>query len=189
MKAKLIIAACLLLFVSTVPVIAQGNGNGGGNSAETADDAADESEDDGDTNSADENGNSGRNGGVNNGNGSGSGNADTNGHPNAVPDGNGNRNNNGGAENGTGTGSVPTASDEVTVVPEEDLLAIVKAGQAVSLSSLLPSVQQRTGGEIIDAQLVRTTRSLIYVVKVLTPDGHVGIEYYNARSGIHIEAR
>jgi uncharacterized membrane protein YkoI len=59
----------------------------------------------------------------------------------------------------------------------------------VSLSSLLQGVQARSGGQIIDAQLVRTPRILIYAVKVLTPDGHVGTEYYNARSGAYIEVR
>lgn len=171
MKAKLVIAVFLALFAATVPVFAQGNGNGGGggNSSQTED--TDTSEDDG---------GSGNGGNGNNGNGNG----------NASPKENGNGNNNaGGGGNGAGAGNAPSRSNDVTVVPEEDLLAIVKAGQAVSLASLLPNVQERTGGEIIDAQLVRTTRSLIYVVKVLTPDGHVGIEYYNARSGIYIEAR
>lgn len=171
MKAKLVIAVFLALFAAAVPVFAQGNGNGGGggNSSQTED--TDTSEDDG---------GSGNGGNGNNGNGNG----------NVSPKENGNGNNNaGGGGNGAGAGNAPSRSNDVTVVPEEDLLAIVKAGQAVSLASLLPNVQERTGGEIIDAQLVRTTRSLIYVVKVLTPDGHVGIEYYNARSGIYIEAR
>lgn len=175
MKAKLVIAVFLALFAATVPVFAQGNGNGGGggNSSQTED--TDTSEDDGGS------GNGG-NGNGNNGNGNGNG--------NASPKENSNGNNNaGGGGNGAGAGNAPSRSNDVTVVPEEDLLAIVKAGQAVSLASLLPNVQERTGGEIIDAQLVRTARSLIYVVKVLTPDGHVGIEYYNARSGIYIEAR
>lgn len=162
MKAKVLIATFLVLFAATVPVIAQGNGNGGGNSGQTEDGDTDQSEDDG-------NGNSGNDRGGNDGNGNGSSN------------GNGNGNNDGGNRGG--------ANGEVTVVPEEDLLAIVKAGQAVSLGSLLPNVQERTGGEIIDAQLVRAEQSLIYVVKVMTPDGRVGIEYYNARSGTHIEAR
>jgi uncharacterized membrane protein YkoI len=163
MKVKQLIAAFLVMFATTMPVIAQGNGNGGGNSAQSEDDDTDQSDDDGDK------GNSGNNQGGNNGNGDAGSNGNGNGK-------------NGGADR-------TRANGEVTVVPEEDLLAIVKAGQAVSLSSLLPNVQERTGGEIIDAQLVRTDRSLIYVVKVMTPEGHVGIEYYNARSGIHIEAR
>ena len=167
MKVKQLIAAFLVMFATTMPVIAQGNGNGGGNSAQSEDDDTDQSDDDGDK------GNSGNNQGGNNGNGDAGSNGNGNGNGNGK---------NGGADR-------TRANGEVTVVPEEDLLAIVKAGQAVSLSSLLPNVQERTGGEIIDAQLVRTDRSLIYVVKVMTPEGHVGIEYYNARSGIHIEAR
>ena len=159
MKAKVLISAFLLVFAVTMPVLAQGNGNGGGNS--------------------------GQNDTGNNGNGNGNGQTDT--PDNGNGNGNGNGNNAGG--NGAGASGKQSASGEVTVVPEEDLLAIVKAGQAVSLASLLPNVAERTGGEIIDAQLVRTERSLIYVVKVMTPEGRVGVEYYNARSGIHIEAQ
>ena len=171
MKAKLLIATFLVLFAATAPVIAQGNGNSGGNSAQSEDDDTDESEDG-------DNGNSGNSQGGNNGNGDGG----SNGHGNSNGgNGNGNGNN--------GGGDRTRANGEVTVVPEEDLLAIVKAGQAVSLASLLPNVEERTGGEIIDAQMVRTDSSLIYVVKVMTPEGRVGIEYYNARSGTHIEAR
>ena len=167
MKAKVLIAAILLVFAATMPVHAQGNGNGNGNSGQ---------------NDVGDNGNGN---GSGNGNGNGNGQTDTPDEDRNARNGNGN--NAGG--NGAGASSEQSASGEVTVIPEEDLLAIVKAGQAVSLASLLPNVQERTGGEIIDAQLVRTERSLIYVVKVLTPEGHVGIEYYNARSGTHIEAR
>lgn len=126
-----------------------------------------------------------------NGNGGGNGNgARTNtsdGNGNSGNVGNGNRSN--GVGNGAGANSSPSTHPDVGVVPEKDLLAIVKSGQAVSLASLLPNVQERTGGKIIDAQLVRTARTLIYAVKVLTPDGRVGIEYFNARSGTHIEVQ
>ena len=155
MTAKALIAAFLMIFVATMPAIAQGNGNGNGNSAQADSDDTSESGD-----AADRNGNSGNG-----------------------------RSDNGNNGNGNGAGADNRSSDDLTVVPEQDLLAIVKAGQAVSLASLVPNVQERTGGQIIDAQLVRKDRALIYEVKVLTPDGRVGIEYYNARSGTHIEAR
>ena len=164
MKAKVVIVAFFMMLAATVPAIAQGNGNGGGNSGQADSDDASESDDGADTTGgADRNGNSGN------------GRSD-----------NGNNGNNGG---GNGAGADNRSSNDLTIVPEQDLLASVKAGHAVSLASLVPNVQERTGGEIIDAQLVRSDHALIYAVKVLTPDGRVGIEYYNARSGIHIEAQ
>lgn len=174
MKAKVLIAAFLLVFAATMPVLAQGNGNGGGDAGQTEEDDADENEDDGGTTNADDgNDNSGNSG------------RDDNSNTDNSNNGNGNK----GDGNGVGASDKPSTREDLTVVPEADLLQIVKAGQAVSLGSLLPNVQQRTGGEIIDAQLVRTDRALIYAVKVLTPDGRVGMEYYDAHSGTHIEAQ
>lgn len=168
MKARVLIAAFLVVFAVTAPVLAQGNGNG--------------------------NGNSGQSDNGSNGNGNGNGTSDGNGNSGNSGSGNGNAGggNNGSSNNGVnGAGGDNTTSTpaEPTAVPEEDLLLLVEAGQAVSLASLLPNVQARTGGQIIDAELVRTQHSLIYVVKVLTPEGQVRVEYYNARSGIYIEAR
>ncbi|WP_332691030.1 hypothetical protein [Devosia sp.] len=163
MKAKILIAAFLVVLAATVPAIAQGNGDGG--NAGQADDGNHGNGNGARTNSSDGDGNSvnaGRGSDPRGGNGDG---------------------------NGAGASNKPPTPPDVSVVPEKDLLAIVNAGHAVSLASLLPNVQERTGGEIIDAQLVRTERALIYAVKVLTPDGRVGVEYYNARSGTHIEVR
>jgi hypothetical protein len=157
MKAKILIAAFLVVLAATVPAIAQGNGNAG-----RTDDGSNGNGNGRRTNTSDGNGNSGNAG-------------------------NGTSNSGGGS--GAGANNNPSTPHGVSVVPEKDLLAIVKSGQAVSLASLLPNVQERTGGKIIDAQLVRTERTLIYAVKILTPDGRVGIEYYNARLGTHIEVQ
>jgi hypothetical protein len=161
MTARILIAICLLL-AAAMPSLAQGNGNGNpGNSGNS--------------------GNAGGNGNAGNGNmeNAGAGNSNAGG---------GGGNNGGGNGAGHGAGRAPVLT-EPAVVPEADILSMVRSGQAVSLSSLLPGVQARSGGQIIDAQLVRTPRILIYAVKVLTPDGHVGTEYYNARSGAYIEVR
>ena len=81
----------------------------------------------------------------------------------------------------------PSSATEPAIVPEGELLPMVETDQAVSLVSLLPDIEARTGGQLIDAQLVRQEHTLLYAVKVLTPTGRVGVEYYDARSGRHIE--
>ena len=97
-------------------------------------------------------------------------------------------NGNNASTNGADGNNKPSTLDIWAVVPEEDLLSIVGAGQA-SLGSLLPNAQPRTGGDNgvpSNAQLLRMEQSL---VKVLTPVGRVGIDHYNARSGRHIVGR
>jgi hypothetical protein len=182
MTARLLIAVFLLL-AAAAPTLAQGNSDGNGNAGNNGNGG--NSGNAGNSSSpgnSDNPGNSGNAGGGNaaNGNaGNGAGNA-----------GSGNNSGLGNGAGATGPGTpTPPPFSEPTLVPEEDILSMVQSGQAVSLSSLLPGVQARSGGQIIDAQLVRTPRILIYAVKVLTPDGRVGTEYYNARSGAYIEVR
>lgn len=182
MTARLLIAVFLLL-AAAAPTLAQGNSDGNGN--------------------AGNNGNGGNSGNAGNssspGNSDNPGNSGNAGSGNAASGNAGNGAGNAGSGNNSGIGNgagatepgtpTPPPFSEPTLVPEEDILSMVQSGQAVSLSSLLPGVQARSGGQIIDAQLVRTPRILIYAVKVLTPDGRVGTEYYNARSGAYIEVR
>lgn len=182
MTARLLIAVFLLL-AAAAPTLAQGNSDGNGN--------------------AGNNGNGGNSGNAGNssspGNSDNPGNSGNAGSGNAASGNAGNGAGNAGSGNNSGIGNgagatepgtpAPPPFSEPTLVPEEDILSMVQSGQAVSLSSLLPGVQARSGGQIIDAQLVRTPRILIYAVKVLTPDGRVGTEYYNARSGAYIEVR
>ena len=182
MMAKVLIAAFLTLLATAGPTFAQGNGNGNGNG-----NANQTSEGSGNGNGNAGGGNAGNNGNGNAGNSNGNagnGNGETGNAGNS--NGNAGNGNNGNATAGADELSAPA---EPALVPEEDIQSLVRSGQAVSLVSLLPSLQARTGGQIIDAQLVRTERALIYALKVLTPDGRVGIEYYNARSGTHIEVR
>lgn len=179
MTARLLIAVFLLL-AAAAPTLAQGNSDGNGNAGNNGNGGnSGNAGNSGSPGNSDNPGNSGNAGSGNAASGNGAGNA---GSGNNSGIGNGA----GAAEPGTPT---PPPFSEPTLVPEEDILSMVQSGQAVSLSSLLPGVQARSGGQIIDAQLVRTPRILIYAVKVLTPDGRVGTEYYNARSGAYIEVR
>lgn len=175
MTARLLIAVFLLL-AAAAPTLAQGNSDGNGNNGNGGNSGnAGNSSSPGNSGSPGNSDNPGNSGNAGNGNGNGAGSA---GSGNNSGIGNGA----GGIEPGT---PAPPPFSEPTLVPEEDILSMVQSGQAVSLSSL----QARSGGQIIDAQLVRTPRILIYAVKVLTPDGRVGTEYYNARSGAYIEVR
>jgi hypothetical protein len=78
------------------------------------------------------------------------------------------------------------SADELT---QDDVLAAVEAGDAVPLRTILPDVRIRTGGEVIEAKLQRIDGFLIYAITALNPVGEVSIEYYYARSGIHVNGR
>lgn len=179
--------AAFLLFLALAapqPAWAQGNGNGQGN------------------------GNSGGNANSNAG-GSSIGNANSNagGNGNANANANANENSsnpqggNAGGQSGKGIGVVDqvlegsalsspddavSASSSVEL-SESEVLAAVEAGTAVALSTILPDVRTRTGGEVINAQLEQVRGFLLYAVTVLTPEGKVTTEYYYARSGQHVE--
>ena len=125
--------------------------------------------------------------------GNGNGNANGNGQDgNSRDNGNGNGDNAGGNGNGNGRDRDPVNSESPGTatgggeLSENEVLAAVKRGSAVSLESLLPDVRSRTGGEIINAKLQETRGSLLYAVTVLTPGGKVVTEYYRARSGLHV---
>jgi len=128
------------------------------------------------------------------GNGGGNGNSGNNGDQGHGGDrgrgdnaagGNGNQNGNGfGQGNGSGKASVPPPVRRE--LSEDDVLAAVEAGRAVELSTILPDVRSRTGGEVINAQLQQVGGFLLYAVTVLTPSGQVLTEHYYARSGVHV---
>lgn len=113
------------------------------------------------------------NAGGNNGNGQGNGlgpdGTDSHGKPN---------------EQGKPTENLPP--DPPRELSEEDALAAVRAGRAVELAAILPDVRSRTGGEVINAQLLQAGDFLIYAVTVLTPSGQVLTERYYARSGLPV---
>lgn len=106
-----------------------------------------------------------------NGKGSDNGNGQGNGNGNGQDNGNGQRNDD----------AAPRA------LSESETQAAVQSGSIVALETLLPDLRSRTGGELIDARLVRISGFLVYEVKALSPQGHVSTEYYYARSGSHVE--
>ena len=173
MNRRSVFAAVLAVFAlaHTPSAWAQGNGNNG---------------------QGDDNNGQGNNG---QGNGNGGGNGNTNGNGNGRGNGGGGNNNGVGNQPVSPNGAIPDVDppqppktggidDELS---ESEVLAEVEAGRAVSLSSIMPDIRTRTGGEIIDAQLEQVGSFLLYAVTVLTPEGKVTTEYYYARSGLHVE--
>lgn len=126
----------------------------------------------------------------------GQGSANSNANSNAAANANANSNGNAGPKAGDGAGAnenhgesssgVHGASGTVQELSEREVLEAVEAGRAVSLSTILPDLRTRTGGEVINAQLQQAGAFLLYAVTVLTPEGRVATEYYYARSGLHV---
>ena len=60
----------------------------------------------------------------------------------------------------------------------------VQNGHAVSLSKMVKRIQKATGGEILPTpQLCKMAEHLVYLVKVLRPDGQVETLTVDAASG------
>jgi hypothetical protein len=107
--------------------------------------------------------------------------------------GNGNGNsggNNGGASSGAkGKGAAkPKANAANTpsggpVLDHEAALKAVKDGEALPLRILLPQIEQRYGGEVIDAALQRIGRRLVYTLRMLSPGGRVFAVAVDAATG------
>ena len=126
----------------------------------------------------------------------GQGSANSNANSNAAANANANSNGNAGPKPGDGAGAnenhgesssgVHGAPGAVQELSEREVLEAVEAGRAVSLSTILPDLRTRTGGEVINAQLQQAGAFLLYAVTVLTPEGRVATEYYYARSGLHV---
>lgn len=161
--------AFILIAAIATPAYAQNNGNGQGNGGNAQD------------NQGQDNGNSGQ---GNNGQGPDSNNGNTgNGQANGNGQGHGNGNGQGNAHGNSGKADTAAPSPE-TPLSEDEVLDAVKAGRVVSLSSLVPDLEQRSGGgELIDAELRKVDGFLVYAVKVLAADGRVTTDYYYAQSG------
>ncbi|CAN7599073.1 PepSY domain-containing protein [Devosia sp. LjRoot3] len=161
-----------VLCLSASPVLAQNNGQGNGNGQGNA--------------NGQENGNGGGNNGSGNGLGQNSGNG--NGNDKNDSSGNGNAansgNNGNGQSNSTATDKSARTDDYGTLHHSQDYARdLVNAGRAVSLASLMPDLQARSEGSVIDAELLNVQGILVYSVKVLRTDGRVTREYYYAQSG------
>ncbi|MFD1941729.1 PepSY domain-containing protein [Paradevosia shaoguanensis] len=159
--------AFILIAAIANPAYAQNNGNGQGNGGNAQD------------NQGQDNGNSGQ---GNNGQGPDSNNGNT-GNGQANGNGQGHGNGQGNAHGNSGKADTAAPSPE-TPLSEDEVLDAVKAGRVVSLSSLVPDLEQRSGGgELIDAELRKVDGFLVYAVKVLAADGRVTTDYYYAQSG------
>lgn len=199
---RVLLLILTLLCLGSSPVLAQNNGQSNGNGQENGNSGGNNGNGNGPAeNSGNGNGQGNGSAGSNNGNGngptenSGNGNGNSQGSGNAGGNsGNGNGQSNanaGNSGNGPGSGgnglgsSTPANTDANGTVhySQDDARDAVSTGKAVSLASLLPDLQERAGGEIIDAELIRVQNILVYVVKVLRLNGRVTQEYYYAQSG------
>lgn len=62
-------------------------------------------------------------------------------------------------------------------------LEAVRSKRALPLADILATARETVPGEVIDARLVTIRGFLVYEVKSMTGDGHVGLSYYYAESG------
>lgn len=169
---RIIGLAFVLIAAIATPAHAQNNGNGQGNGG-----SAQDNQGQGNGNSGQ--GNNGQGPDSNNGNNGNTGNGQANGNG----QGHGNGNGQGNANGNSGKADTAVPSPE-TPLSEDEVLDAVKAGRVVSLSSLVPDLEQRSGGgELIDAELRKVDGFLVYAVKVLAADGRVTTDYYYAQSG------
>lgn len=197
----------IALFFSSSPVLAQNNGNGNANgNGQSQFDGTSNGQSNGHARGQDNgsvngqgNGNSnGQNGNHNNGSGKSAGQNDdhNSGHSKGQDKGNGQANGDGqsnGKGQGSGKGSGSSSGEVSThtrVDPDgtvhytpDHARDAVNSGQAVSLTSLMPDLQARTTGELIDAELLNVRGFLVYAIKVLRDTGQVTTEYYYAKSG------
>ncbi|MHA6297420.1 PepSY domain-containing protein [Devosia sp. CAU 1758] len=85
-------------------------------------------------------------------------------------------------------GDAPSVSppDTVTTLSPDQVRDAVDARQAMPLARLGDVIRSRGGGEIVDADLVRVDRMLVYAIKVIDPLGRLSVQYFHARSGVYI---
>lgn len=143
---------------------------------------------------AQDNGQGNDNGGGSNGNGNGAGqnsgnrNSQGNGQSNANAGNSGDGGNDGSGLDGSGSStsagtSANTDNNGTIHYSQDHARDAVNAGKAVPLASLMPELQARSEGSVIDAELLNVQDILVYSVKVLRTDGRVTQEYYYAQSG------
>lgn len=99
---------------------------------------------------------------------------------------------NNGAGNGANRGSGGEAhesdnrlSNATSLTPDE-ALALVQAHRALPLSDLAEIVRQRSGAEVVDAELLRVGQILVYAIKVIDEVERLSVQYYYANSGLYI---
>lgn len=128
------------------------------------------------------------NNGNDNGN-SGNGNAGgSSGNTNGVGIGNGNASD--ALEDAADVPEDVPAADPVDVpqqsTDQDAALDAVKSGKAVPLENIVTNVQQKVGGEVLDAHQFTERGFLLYEITVLQSDGKVKRVYYYAKSGLPV---
>lgn len=112
-----------------------------------------------------------------NGNGSGSG--------------GGNGNGNGGGNNRSASSTNPSsekaAKAAATPAPpseQDQALRAVRSGAARPLAELLPGIEERYRGQVIDAALRQSKGALVYDLKLISEAGHIFRVSINAMTGV-----
>lgn len=83
---------------------------------------------------------------------------------------------------GASTSNVaPNTADDV--LDQDAALHAVEQGDALPLRTLLPEIERRYRGDVIDAVLRKKGRKLVYTLKVLSPDGRVFVVAVDAATG------
>jgi hypothetical protein len=169
----------ILMCLAASPALAQ-NGQGNGNA-----NGQDNGQGQGQGQGHGQGNENGASNGQGNGNGNGNGNSAGNGNGNGNGEHNSNGQSNGNGSSDAKSGTISTGSDTVETLhyTPDDARDAVSAGKAVSLTSLLPDLQERAGGEVIDAEMANVRGILVYIVTMLRTDGRVTQEYYYAQSG------
>jgi hypothetical protein len=81
--------------------------------------------------------------------------------------------------------STPNAAPSTAdgVLDQDATLDAVEQGDALPLRTLLPEIERRYGGDVIDAVLRKKGRRLVYTLKVLSPEGRVFVVAVDAATG------
>ena len=79
-----------------------------------------------------------------------------------------------------------TPSGKAVSLSPDEALVMVRTKRALPLTDLTEIVRQRSGAEMVDAELLRIDQMLIYGIKVIDPAGRLSVQYYYARSGRYI---
>jgi hypothetical protein len=77
--------------------------------------------------------------------------------------------------------TTPDAADGV--LDQDAALDAVEQGEALPLRTLLPEIERRYRGDVIDAVLHKKGRKLVYTLKVLSPEGRVFVVAIDAATG------
>ncbi len=93
------------------------------------------------------------------------------------------------AENGGGGEKAHGGSNPLSgavSLNTDEALALVQTHQALPLSELTEIVHQRSGAEMVDAELLKVGQILVYAIKVIDQAERLSVQYYYARSGRYI---